>query len=54
MITRQHLSLNPIKNFNQSAKYIDRVASCFYCSAPRTPSDMLDVDNIEGTDLEEV
>ena len=45
---------SPIKNYKQSSKYIDRVASCFHCSAPRTSNDIFDVDNIEGTDLEEV
>ena len=54
VITKQHLSLNSIKNYKQSSKYIDKVASCFHCSAPRTSDDMFDVDNIEGTDLEEV
>ena len=34
-----------IKNYKQ-------IASCFHCSAPRTPDDMFAVDNIE--DLEEV
>ena len=57
-ITKQHLSLNSIKNYKQSSKYIDRVASCFHCLAssahPRTSDDMFDVDNIEVTDLEEV
>ena len=51
VITKQHLSLNSIKNYKQSSKYIDRVASCFHCSAPRT-SDMFDIENIK--DLEEV
>ena len=32
-----------IKNYKQ-------VASCFHCSAPRTPDDMFDVDNIKGLD----
>ena len=64
VITRQHLSLNSIKNYKQSSKYIDRVASCFHCSAPlahpRTPDDVFDVDSIclmfdvQGTNLEEV
>ena len=64
VITRQHLSLNSIKDYKQSSKYTDRVASCFHCSAPlahpRTSDDMLDVDNIclmfdvQGTNLEEV
>ena len=58
VITKQHLSLNSIKNYKQSSKYIDKVASCFHCSAslahPRTSDDMFDVDNIEGTNLEEV
>ena len=56
VITKQHLSLNSIKNYWQSSKYTDKVASCFYCSAsldhPQTSDDMFDVDNIE--DLEEV
>ena len=56
VITKQHLSLNSIKNYRQSSKYIDKVPSCFYCSAslahPQTSDDMFDVDNIE--DLEEV
>ena len=52
VITKQHLSLNSIKNYRQSSKYIDRVASCFHCSAPRTSDDMFDVVYIE--DLEEV
>ena len=47
VITKQHLS---IKNY----KHIDKVASCFHCLVPRTSDDMFDVDNIEGTDLEEV
>ena len=37
VITNQHLS---IKNYKQ-------IASCFHCSAPRTPDDMFAVDNIE-------
>ena len=52
VITKQHLSLKLIKNYRQSSKYIDKVASCFLCSAPRTSDDVFDVDNIE--DLEEV
>ena len=52
VITKQHLSLNSIKNYKQSSKYIDKVASCFHCSAPRTSDDMFDVDNKEY--LEEV
>ena len=34
MITKQHLSLNLIKNYKQSSKYIDRVASHFHYSTP--------------------
>ena len=45
VITKQHHS---IKNYY----HIDKVASCFHCSAPRTSDDMFDVDNME--DLEEV
>ena len=52
VITKQHLNLKLIKNYRQSSKYIDKVASCFHCSAPRTSDDVFDVDNIE--DLEEV
>ena len=48
VITKQHLSPGPIKNY----KHIDKVPSCFHCSAPRTSDNMFDVDNIE--DLEEV
>ena len=48
VITKQHLSLNAIKNFKQSSKCIDKVASCFHCSAslvhPQTSDDMFDVD----------
>ena len=33
VITKQLLSLNSIKNYKQSFKYIDRVASSFHCSA---------------------
>ena len=58
VITKQHLSLNLIKNYKQSSIYIDRVASCFHClvplAHPRTSDDMFGVDNIEDTDLEEV
>ena len=45
VITKQHHS---IKYY----KHIDKVASCFYCSAPRTSDNMFHVDNIE--DLKEV
>ena len=48
VITKQHLSLNSIKNYKQSSKYIDKVASCFHCLAPRASDDMFDVDNIEN------
>ena len=54
VITKQRLSLNSIRNYKESSKYIDKVASCFHCSAPRTTDDAFDVDNIEGTNLEEV
>ena len=40
VITKQHLSLNSIENY----KHIDKVASYFHCSAPRTSDDMFDVD----------
>ena len=52
VIAKQHLSLISIKNYKQSSKYIDKVASCLHCSAPRITDDMFDADNIE--DLEEV
>ena len=52
VITKQRLSLNSIKNYKQSSKYIDKVASCFHCSAPRITDDIFNVDNID--DLEEV
>ena len=42
VITKQHFSI----------KIYQQVASCFYCSAPRTSDDTFDVDNME--DLEEV
>ena len=58
VITKQHLSLNSIENYKQPSNCIDRVASCFHCSAPlahpQTSDDMFDVDNIEGTDSEKV
>ena len=54
MITKQHLSLNSIKSYKQSSRYIDKVASCFHCSAPQTSDDMFDDDNIVDADLEEV
>ena len=58
VITKQHFSLNSIKNYNQSSKCIDRVASCFHCLAllahPRTSIDMFDIESIEGTTLEEL
>ena len=50
VITKQHLNLSPIKNY----KHIDKVASFFHCSVPRTSDDIFDIDNIEDTDLEEV
>ena len=53
-ICKKFNSLNSIKNYKQSSKYMDKVASCFYCSAPRTSNNMFDVDNIEGANLEEV
>ena len=51
--TKQHLDLNLIKNYKQLSKYIDKVASCFHCSAPmahpRTSNDMFNVeDDLEG------
>ena len=52
VITKQQLSLNSIKNYRQSSKYIGRVAWCFHCSAPQTSDDMFDVVYIK--DLEEV
>ena len=58
VITKQHLSLNSIQNYNLLSKYNDRVASCFNCLAllahPRTSIDMFDVESIKGTNIKEV
>ena len=51
VITKQH---HPIKNYTQLSEYIDRVASRFHCSAPRTSNVIFDVGNIESINLEEV
>ena len=50
----QEDSDNKATSLDQNYKHIDKVASCFHCLVPRTSDDMFDVDNIEGTDLEEV